>query len=68
LLLLVGALDVLLVLHDLEHEEAEGDGAGPEQKEETDDPEARPRKRNDAGRVVAVARSSSGCLHGSSSF
>jgi len=29
LLLLVGALDVLLVLHDLEHEEAEGDGAGP---------------------------------------
>jgi hypothetical protein len=64
LLLLVGALGILLVLHNLEHEETDGDGAGPEEKEEADDPETRARERDDAGRVVAGATGSRGCLHG----
>ena len=63
LLLLLGALDEFLVAHDLEPEEAGGNGAGPEQKEEADEPEARPLEGDDAGRVVAVANGSNGCRH-----
>ena len=55
LLLLVGALHVLLVVDDLQPEEAAGDGAGPEKKEEADEPEARALERDDAGRIAAVA-------------
>ena len=55
LLLLVGAFDVFLVLNELEHEEAGGNGAGPDEKEEADEPEARPLERDDAGRILAVA-------------
>ena len=43
----------------------DGDGAGPEEKEEADEPEARPLEGDDAGSVVAVADGSNGCLHGS---
>jgi hypothetical protein len=64
LLLLFRALDIGLVLDDLEHEEARGDGAGPEQEKETDDPKARPLQGDDAGRIVAVVDGSNGCLHG----
>ena len=63
LLLLFGALHVFLVAHDLQPEEAACDGAGPEEKEETDEPEARALERDDAGRVVAAADGSNGWLH-----
>ena len=42
LLLLLGAVDELAVADDLQPEEAGGDGAGPKEKEEADEPEARP--------------------------
>ena len=45
LLLFLGALHELLMAHDLQPEQAARNGAGPEQKEEADDPEARSLKR-----------------------
>ena len=50
LLLLFGALHVFLVAHDLQPEQAARDGAGPKQKEEADEPEARPPEGNGAWR------------------
>jgi hypothetical protein len=63
LLLLLGAFEILLVTHDLEPEEAGDDNACPKQKEKTDEPEARPRKGDDAGRIFAGATGSDGCRH-----
>ena len=65
LLLLLGALDEFLVAHDLQPEEARGNGAGPEQKEEADEPEARPLERHGFWRLRAAADGLSGCRHDS---
>ena len=48
LLLFFSALNKVLVAHDLEPEEAAGDGAGPEQEEDADDKEARALEGNAA--------------------
>ena len=64
LLLLFRALDVLLVLHHLEPEEARGNQDGPEQKKQADKPEARQLQRRGAQRGVAVPAGSNGRRHG----
>ena len=64
LLLLFSALHELLVAHDLEPEEAKDNQDGPGQKEQADQPEARPLERHDARRRVAVPAGSNGGRHG----
>ena len=60
LLLLFGALYEVLVAHDLKPEEAAGDGAGPDEEEEADDPEARALEGNAPGVLGAAADGLSG--------
>ena len=64
LLLLFGALDVLLVAHHLQPEEAKGDQNRPDQKKQADEPEARQLQGHGAWREVAVPAGSKICLHG----
>src|SRR6266568_4226756 len=64
LLLLLRALYVFRVLHDLKPEEAEGDGAGPKQKECAYKPKARQLHRRGARGGATRAVSAKSCLHG----
>jgi hypothetical protein len=41
-----------------------GNGAGPEQKKQADQPETRPLERYNTRRIGAVPVDSNGCLHG----
>ena len=63
LLLLGGALHKLLMAHDLQPEQAAGNGAGPQEKEQADDPEARSLKRQSPCGWSAAADGLNGCRH-----
>ena len=62
-LLLLGAVNKLLVTDDLEPEEAAANDAGPDEKEQADEPEPRALEGNGTGRSGAVADGANGWLH-----
>ena len=65
LLLPLGALHELLVAHHLQPEQAAANRHRPHQKEQADQPEARPLQRRDGPRRLgAVPVGLKGCLHG----
>ena len=68
LLLLLCALNEFLMTDNLKPEEATGNGAGPKEKKQANQPEARPLERRDARWVRTVANVSKICLHGNFSF
>ena len=63
LLLFLGALHELLMAHNLQPEQAPRDGAGPQEKEQADDPEARSLKRQCPCGCSASANGLNGCRH-----
>jgi hypothetical protein len=63
LLLFRCALHELLMAHDLQPEQASRNGAGPQEKEQADDPEARPPERQSPCGWSAAADGLNGCRH-----